>query len=184
LAGSAQTALGNYEIASEQFLAVAKEMEQQTVIQDWYRRIMLESALTELWLARGDLQQASSHADQLVSITHATAERTLQALAWEVTARIAVAGHDLGKARDCINQALLRMEGREVPLAAWRVHATGAELSTLMGNNELAEYHCQLGRATILKIANSLASEDPLRKTFLSAPPVRRVLEMPCGIKA
>jgi len=155
----------------------ANEMDHQTVIHDWYCRMLLESGLTELWLAKGDLSQARSHADRLLRITQATAERTWQALAWEANARVAFAERDLEKGRDCITKALLHTEGSEVPLATWRVHATGAELSDHMGNSGLAEYHRQLSRATILKLSNSLPTEEPLRKIFLSAAPIRRVLE-------
>jgi DNA-binding winged helix-turn-helix (wHTH) protein/tetratricopeptide (TPR) repeat protein len=177
LLGSAHTALGNYERAREHLSMVGNEMDHKAVIHDWYCRMLLESGFTELWLAKGDLTQARSHADQLLRITEATAERTWQALAWEVNARVAFAELDLEKGRDCITKALLRMEGSEVPLAAWRVHATGAELSDHMGNSGLAEYHRQLSRATILKLSNSLPTEEPLRKIFLSAAPIRRVLE-------
>ncbi|HEX4168301.1 MAG TPA: AAA family ATPase [Bryobacteraceae bacterium] len=181
LAGSAFAALGNYEDAWKRFSSAGNEMDRQTVIYDWYCRILLELGLTEFWLAKGDLPQARSYAQRLLKRTQATPERTWQALAWEANARVAAAEHDLEKARDCITKALLRMEGWEVPLAAWRVHATGAELSDHMGNSGLAEYHCQLSRATISKLSNSLPLEDPLRKAFLSAPPVRRVLETSYG---
>jgi tetratricopeptide (TPR) repeat protein len=181
LMGPAQTALGNYERAWEHLSTAANEMNRQTVIHDWYCRMLLESGLTEFWLAKGDLLQARFHAEQLLTITQATAERTWQALAWEANARVAIAELDLQRARDCITKALLRMEGCEVPLAAWRVHATGAELSDHMGNSGLAGYHCELSRATILKLSNSLPAEEPLRKTFLSAAPIRRVLETPYG---
>jgi tetratricopeptide (TPR) repeat protein len=177
LLGAAHTALGNYEGAREHLSTAGNEMDHQTVIHDWYCRMPLESGLTELWLAKGDLAQARSHAEQLLSITQATAERTWQALACEANARVAFAELDLEKARDWITKALLRMEGIEVPLAAWRVHAAGAEISDYMGNSGLAEYHRQLSRATILKLSNSLPTEEPLRKTFLSAPRIRRVLE-------
>jgi hypothetical protein len=173
--------LGNYERAWEQLSTVGNEMGRQTVIQDWYFRILLETGLTEFWLAKGDLLQARFHAEQFLTITQATAERTWQALAWEANARVAIAELDLEKARDCITKALLRMEGCEVPLAAWRVHATGAELADHMGNSGLAGYHGELSRATILKLSNSLAPEEPLRKAFLSAAPIRRVLETPYG---
>jgi hypothetical protein len=73
------------------------------------------------------------------------------------------------------------MEGCEVPLAAWRVHATGAKLSDHTGKSGLAGYQRELSRATILKLSNSLADEEPLRKTFLAAGPIRRVLETPYG---
>jgi tetratricopeptide (TPR) repeat protein len=181
LAGSALTALGRYEDAWKRFSSAGDEMDRHTVIYDWYCQILLKSGLTEFWLAKGDLPQARSHAECLLKRTQATPERTWQALAWEANARVAAAEHDLEKARDCITKALLGMEGWEVPLAAWRVHATGAELSDHMGNSGLAEYHCQLSRATIFKLSNSLPLEDPLRKAFLSAPAVRRVLETSYG---
>jgi hypothetical protein len=64
---------------------------------------------------------------------------------------------------------LSTIEGFEVPLAAWRVHATAAELYRAGDNGESADHHCELTRATIVKLADSLAVEEPLRKTFLSA---------------
>jgi tetratricopeptide (TPR) repeat protein len=178
LLGSAQTALGNYERARENLSMAGSEMASQKVIHDWYWRMMLESGLTELWLAKGDLPQARCHARQLLSTPQSTPERTWQALAWEANARAAFAELDLETARDFITKALLLLEGGwEVPLAAWRVHATGADISEQMGNSGLAEYHRQLTRATILKLANSLPGEEPLRETFLSAAPIRKVLE-------
>jgi hypothetical protein len=152
-------------------------MGRQTVIHDWYSRMVLESGFTELYLATGDRTQARSHASELLRLTQATEERTWWAWAWEANARVALAMLDFERARECITTALLEIEGRELPLAAWRVHATGAEISEQMGNSGLAEHHCQLSRATILKIANSLPAEEPLRQTFLSAPLVRSVLD-------
>jgi DNA-binding winged helix-turn-helix (wHTH) protein len=177
LTATAQTALGNYEHAHRDLLAVADEMGRQTVIHDWYSRMGLESGFTEFYLANGDRTQAQAHAAELLRLTQATEERTWRAWAWEANARVNLAGLDFERARDCITTALLEIEGRELPLAAWRVHATGAEISEQMGNSGLGEHHRQLSRATILRIANSLPSEEPLRQTFLSAPPVRSVLE-------
>ena len=103
-------------------------MQRQTLIFDWYFRMMLQSALTELWLAKGDLVRARAEAEKFLGVTLTTAERTWQALAWEVNARIAMAQRDLAHARDCIANALSTMEGFEVPLAGWRVHAIAAEV--------------------------------------------------------
>jgi len=69
------------------------------------------------------------------------------------------------------------MEGFEVPLAAWRVHGTAAELYGRAGNDAASESHRALARATILRLSNSLASDDPLRDTFLSAPSARRIVD-------
>jgi hypothetical protein len=75
-----------------------------------------------------------------------------------------------------IAKAVQEMEGYEVPLAHWRVHATAAELYRRRGNRDLAERHRELSRATIMKLANSLPAEEPLRTTFLSAPMIRKIL--------
>jgi hypothetical protein len=55
-------------------------------------------------------------------------------------------------------------------MAAWRVHATAAEFYQRRGDIATAARHRELSRATILKLANSLAADSPLRKAFLSAP--------------
>ncbi len=68
------------------------------------------------------------------------------------------------------------MKGFEIPLASWRVHATAAELHQYSGNSELADYHLAISRDTIMKLANSLPVEEPLRQIFLSAPIVRKIL--------
>jgi hypothetical protein len=79
----------------------------------WIWRMPLESALTELWLAKGDLAQARPQAERFLAITLATAEHTWQALAWEVNARVAVAELDLTGAQDCVAKELSEMEGFE-----------------------------------------------------------------------
>jgi len=79
--------------------------------------------------------------------------------------------------RDCIAKALPTMEGFEVPLAAWRVHATAAEVHARSDTTiSRPDRHREISRATIMKLANSLGPEEPLRTTFLSAPSVSKVL--------
>jgi DNA-binding winged helix-turn-helix (wHTH) protein len=185
-AGSAETALGNYGSAHKYLSTAADEMQRQTLIFDWYFRMMLRSAVTELWLAKGDLVRARGEAQGFLQVTLATAERTWQALAWEINARIAMEQRDFAHARDGIANALSTMEGFEVPLARWRVHAIAAEVYRAGEDVRAAEHHRELGRATILKLADSLAAEEPCRKTFLSAPSICRVLgnaETPNGVR-
>src|SRR5258708_31970022 len=128
LTGAAETALGNYESAFEHLLAARAIMDRSACIFVWIRRMPLESALTELWLAKGDLAQARPQAERFLKIALATAEHTWHALAWEVNARVAMAALDQTRAQDCIANGLSAMEDFEVPLAAWRVHATAFEL--------------------------------------------------------
>jgi DNA-binding winged helix-turn-helix (wHTH) protein/tetratricopeptide (TPR) repeat protein len=176
LMGSAETALGNHESALEQLLTARAIMDRSAVAFAWVWRMPLESALTELWLAKGDLAQARPQAEKLLRIALASAEHTWRALAWEVNARVSMAELDLTRAQDCIVKGLSAMEGFEVPLAAWRVHATAFELYQNSGDRDLAERHLALSRETVMKLANSLPTEEPLRRTYLAAPVVRKIL--------
>lgn len=174
--GSAHRALGNYALAREHLVTLRDEMDHHTVIHDWHHRMVLQSALAELWLASGDLQQARAETEKFLEGTQQTAERTWQALAWEMSARVAMAELDITRAQDCIAKGLSTMEGFEVPLASWRVHAVAAELHERTGENELAKSYLALSRETIMKLANSLPAKEPLRTTFLADPMVRKVL--------
>ena len=177
LAGEAETGEGNYQAALQHLLTARHEMSQQTVIHDWHRRMQLQSALSELWLARGDLQKARVEAEQFLTVTRMTAERTWQALAWEINARIALAQADFRCAAECVKNALVVMENFEVPLAEWRVHATAAKLHEGNGNKELKAMHREKSRVTTLKLANSLPTGSAFRTTFLSEPTVSDILK-------
>lgn len=67
------------------------------------------------------------------------------------------------------------MEGFDVPIAAWQVHATAAELAEKRGEIEVAEQHASLSRSTVLRLADSLPASHPLGKAFLSAPRIRKI---------
>jgi DNA-binding winged helix-turn-helix (wHTH) protein len=176
ITGTAEVALGRYEQALELLALARHNMDRQPVLNDLSCNFLVESALTELWLAKGDLAKASVQGERLLKISLETEERTWQALSWDVNARVAMAEGNLAHAEECIVKASATMEVFEIPLAAWRVHATAAALCDRMGSVGSAERHRQISRATILKIADSLAPEEPLRKTFLSAAPVAEIL--------
>ena len=146
------------------------------VVHDWYWKMLLESGFTEAWLGKGDLGQARVSAERFLEVTQQTSEHTWQALAWDAIARVAMAQHDSQRAQVCTTNALTAMEGYEVPLAHWRVHGTAFELYERMEDKKAAEEHRQLSCATIMKLANSMPTGEPLRETFLSAPAIRRIL--------
>jgi hypothetical protein len=174
--GSAEIGLQHHDRALEHLLAAQAIMDRSAVAFTWLWRMPLESALTELWLAQGDLARARPQAEKFLKIALASAEHTWQALAWEVNARIAMAERDLTAARLCVAKALLATRGFEVPLARWRVHATAAELYQRTGAKGLSKRHLSRSRQTIWKLANSLLADDPLRQTFLAAPVIRKIL--------
>jgi len=68
------------------------------------------------------------------------------------------------------------MAGFELALAAWRVHATGFELCRNSGDQDSADRQLALSRETIMKLADSLPAEEPLRQIYLSAPMIRNIL--------
>jgi hypothetical protein len=179
VAGTAEVALGNYEGGLRHLSAARREMDQRKVMNDWYTRLLVESALTELWLSKDDIAQARVQADQFLRVTLATRERTFRALAWQANARVAVADADQARAQVCVAHALSAMEGFEVPLAEWRVHATASTFEEMRGDLTAAAQHRELSRAAILKIAQSLGPAEPLRAIFLSAPPVVHILGSP-----
>jgi hypothetical protein len=86
---------------------------------------------------------------------------------------------DLVRAQKFITSAILAMEGFEVPLAAWRVHATASEIFERMQKRDQAMRHRELSRATIERLADSLPDKSPLRKIFLSAPAIVPILGEP-----
>jgi len=151
-------------------------MAQHMVIHDWYCRLILQSILTDVLLEKGDLARAREAGEEFLAITAATPERTWQALAWEANARVELASANLQRARECIDQGLSTMTGFETPLAAWRVHAAAAELWQRLGDTETAKHHRQLGRATVLRLANSLARDTSVHTRFLSTPAVSSLL--------
>ena len=91
-------------------------------------------------------------------------------------ARVALAADDLAQAHTCLALAVVTIEDVEVPLAAWRVHATAAVLNEPTGQSGSADHYRALSRATILHLAQALPAAEPLRHTFLSAPAFAKVL--------
>ena len=153
-------------------------MDLHPLVTDWYNRVRLQWALTTAWLSKGELAAARIEAEHFVQVAMTLPERTFRGLAFEANARLALAEGELPKAKDCIARAMKEMEGFETPLTAWRVHATAFELYRHMGEPDVAEAHRELSRATIMMLANSLSADEPLRKTFLSAPVVQEILRI------
>ncbi len=77
---------------------------------------------------------------------------------------------------ECISNGVSTVQGVDVPLAAWQVHATAADILERLGDRESAASHRDAGRNTILRLAHSLGEHVHVRETFLSAPRVARLL--------
>src|SRR5207245_2551701 len=139
-------------MASEHLLAARSEMDRRPVIHDWYCRMMLEEALTEVWLAKGDLTHARPEAERFLELTLATAERTWQARAREASARVAIAECDLHRAQSWTTEHSRR----------WRASRSrslpgGCTTSSARPNEARGRHPLHLFQ----RLASRLAHQDP-----------------------
>ena len=127
-------------------------------------------------MALGELDKARSEADDQTASVRDTRDLYMAAFVWEFSARLAFASGAREKAEQDITQALETLKTVEVPVAAWRVHATAWDVYRRTDSSR-AENERAKARAIILQLAQSLETVESLRERFLTARPVRRVLE-------
>ncbi len=162
LKASADLGLGQVDSALRQFYALRARMEEHPVIVGWYWRMPLQLEIAEALLRQGELAEARLEAQKAIELTQAAAERTWQARALELDARVAIAEGDLPRAEEDLAQALEAMEGYETPLAAWRVHRTMARLHP---ERTASALHAA---ATVRALAESLQRHPELQCIFLA----------------
>jgi len=176
-AGYAELDRGRFDEAVEYFKQVRDPQRTPKFFLHWCWQMSAQLGLSNVWLASGNLAKAHSEADAFLKSSLSTADPHVQALAWEVKTRIAIAEQAWETAADHLREALSIVERFEVPVAAWQVHATAWDFYRHAKNEEAAESNRAFAEAHILAIANSFMSDEPLRRSFLSAPRVRRVLD-------
>jgi len=179
LLGAAEVGLGNFDEALEHLLMARREMDEQPVIVDWYHRLMLQCALTNLWIGRGDHGRASEEGARFIEQAMAIDERTWRALACEASARASLAAGEIQGATEHVDRALGTVSGVEAPVAAWQVYATAAEVARARDDAAGAAHHKSKSQDLIRTLASSLGANEELRHTFLAAPMVRRALAEP-----
>jgi DNA-binding winged helix-turn-helix (wHTH) protein/tetratricopeptide (TPR) repeat protein len=175
-AGYAELDRRNYDQAIEYFRQVCDAQITPKFFQHWFWRMMAHLGLSHVSLESGDMAKARREAELFLESALSTPNPYLRALAWEVNSRIAIAEQDWKGAQNHVKQALAVLAQFEIPLAAWRVHATAWDLYLHAKDNEVAETHRASAEAHIFTIANSFAPDEPLRQSFLTAAPVRRIL--------
>src|SRR6266850_1658300 len=167
---------GQYGHAIELFSQVRDPETTPKFFLHWMWRMIAWLGISEAWLQSKNIEKATLDADGFSHSALQTADPHLQALAWEIQARIALFKQDWAHAEDWVHKAVEILRRFEVPVAAWRVHATACQL--YVGKNQYAEAeaHRERAQAYILKIANSFPKDEPLRESFLSAAPIARIL--------
>jgi hypothetical protein len=178
-AGYVELDRGNYGQASEYFRQVRDLRITPKFFLHWVWRNSARLGSSQVWLASGDVTKARSEAEAFLDSALSTADPYVQALAWEMQSRIAIAEQDWNGAQKYIEPALAALEESEIPAAAWQVHATAWDLCSHARDEEAGETHRARAEAHILAIADSFPPDEPLRQSFLSAAPIRRVLRAP-----
>jgi len=174
--GCALLALGRTERAGHCFEEAGDQAKRARALMDWSRHMPLGLCAAEYRLARGEPALARREAEQVRRLASGPGEKTYLALAAATLARIARDEGDLKSAAQEVRDGLATLEGADLPMAAWRMHAVAAECAV---DPDQAEAHRIRGAAVIERLAASLAVVPALRETFLSAPAVRSVLDGP-----
>src|SRR5258706_6371846 len=97
--------------------------------------------LSNVWLLSGNILNARLDADGFLESALSTADPHLQALAWEMKTRVAMAEKDWMGAREYAQRAIAIMDRYEVLVAGWQVHATAWHLYRHAKDEEAAKRH-------------------------------------------
>jgi len=181
-AGDAELGLGNNQEAVRCFSEV-KSMTNEQFYMYWYWRMRSALGLARTWLESGNIANARREADCFLQTVLSTADPNMQALAWEMKTRVAIAENNWTLAGESIQAGLAVLEEREVPMSAWRVHATAWEFYRLQKNDESAERHRAQAETGIHTLARSFPEQEALRAIFLAADPVRRILGAAAAVR-
>jgi DNA-binding winged helix-turn-helix (wHTH) protein/tetratricopeptide (TPR) repeat protein len=175
-AGNIALHQGKYSQAIEHFRHVQELGVHTKFFMHWAWRVMGQLESVNASLLSGNIAEARTGADRSLQSALSTADPELRALAWEVKARVALSENDLPAACDRIQQALAIVDKFEIPVAAWQILASAWQIYQHANERKAAETYRDRAQASILKIANSFAPDEPLRATFLAAAPIRRIL--------
>ena len=158
--------LHDYPAAIAQLNAITDRIEVDGIEMEFFILPHFYHNLSEYWLAVGDLPLARDQATRLYEVTAPPPERTYLALADRLLAKIAIAEGNFAEARVQLSRAISIVEHADLPLAAWRVYATAAELHKLIGElKEAAEFQCR-SQKVIHTLAANFDQDDPLRSSL------------------
>jgi len=175
--GYAEIFRGRLEEALQFFAIVCDPRKTPKFFLHWHWRLHAELGATEAFLNAGDVANARRQADGFLQSALSTAEPNMQAHAWDVKSRTARAAKDFDSATECIHNALAILDRFEIPLAGWQVHRTAWNLYAALGDREKADRHRARAQGLIMSVADSFEPGEPLRESFLAAPPIRRIFE-------
>ena len=183
-AGNIALQQGKYSEAVEHFRHVQDLDEHTKFFMHWEWRMMADFESGNAWLLSGNAVNARTAADGFLKSALSTSDPHLQALGWELQARVALSESDLQGARESIQKALAIIDRFEILFAAWQIFATASQVCRHARELKTAETYRNRAESCILQIADSFEPGESLRATFLTADPVRRILHGKVATKA
>lgn len=166
---------GNHERAVQCFRQILDPQLTPRFFLHCYWRLQAQLEIANAWLTARGLAKARNEADRFLESALSTADPNLKTFAWDLDTRVAISEKDWKRAEDSLEKGLAIVEEFEIPVAAWRVHATAYDLYRQTRKHS-AEPQRARAKVYIRALANSFAPDEPLRQTFLAAAPVKRIL--------
>jgi len=173
--GYAELDQGKYDAALDCFSRVRDFAITRKFFLHWRWRTSAHLGSCRVLLRAGKIAEARRETEDLLKSVLSTADPELHALAWAMKAKVAMNEKDWDSAGQSIEAALAVLERFEVPLVAWRVHATAWDLYRADDQGR-SEQHLRHAKELIMKLANSFEPGEHLRDTFLAGAPVARVI--------
>jgi DNA-binding winged helix-turn-helix (wHTH) protein/tetratricopeptide (TPR) repeat protein len=174
--GYAELYRGRCDKALQYFAEVRDPRNTSKFLFHWRWRLRAQLGCVDARLQAGDVQNARTEVDSFLESALATEEPNLHAFAWEASARVAIAEDDRARAAACIDNALTILEKFDLPVVAWRVHATAWDFCSEIGESNKAEEHRVRAKQVILRLRDTFEPGEPLRESLVNAAPVRRIL--------
>ena len=167
----------DYEHAMRSFEQMIERDFSRKFFLHWYWRMQAELGISHAALQKGDISLARAASDGFLQSALSTADPHLHVLAWNVKARVAMCVRDTSQTEMCLSSGMSVLERSAVPLGAWKLHDTARKFREELGETELAAFHQRQAEMGVVGIANSFLPDEPLRITFLSSEPVRRIMD-------
>ena len=169
---------GSPDSALQGFSIVTGDQAAARFFLDWHWRLMARLGLCEAWLAKGDRVRATQAAEDFFQPAASAADPGLNALAWELKARLALRESKNDLACSLAEKALAAFDSFKAPMVAWRIEMTASDCYRSAGHPERAEQHHARAVVIVKGLIESIPVNDPLRGSLASSPAIRRVLEM------
>jgi len=135
---------------------------------DWYWRIIARCGLAHAWLESGDIKRAKIQTEALAEVTNTCGNVVMRALAWDASARVAVAGGDDQFASESLSNAFALLDNARAPIAAWRIYMTAANLARRKREPVAAEEYRKTAYNIIACLGILIMRASAKRETLLS----------------